>query len=157
MVLKIPDGSLWSNVALWASELGWTLAQAIKFVRHYIRTRERDFRFFVSTGGMPSAHSALVSALATSVGIDHGVGSPLFAVTTVFALIVMFDAQGVRHAAGQQARLINEMVDELMQRHHWPRRQKLAELLGHSRHEVFVGLVLGVACAFLMHWLWGRL
>ena len=156
MVLPVSGNSFWSNVAFWSAFVGWMLAQAYKFVRHYLRTGDRDFGYFVSTGGMPSAHSASVSALATAVGLICGFGSPEFAISTVVALIVMFDAQGVRHAAGQQARMVNEIVDELMKQHHWPRRQKLAELLGHTRHEVFAGMGLGIVCAIVMNWLWCR-
>ena len=151
------EPSIWSNVTLWSAALGWIAAQTIKFARHFARTRASDFSYYVSTGGMPSAHSALVSSLAASVGISQGPGSALFAVTTIFALIVMFDAQGVRRAAGLQARMLNQIVEELVKQHHWPRRQKLAELLGHSRHEVFAGFLLGVAIAFGVHAIWHRL
>ena len=151
-----PNESLWNNVTLWSAAIGWTAAQSFKFIRHYIQTRSMDFSYFVSTGGMPSAHSALVSALATSVGMIHGLGSTLFAVTAIFALIVMFDAQGVRRAAGHQARMLNQMVEELVKQHHFPKREKLAELLGHTRHEVFAGLVLGVCVAVAVHFLCRR-
>lgn len=151
------EDSLWANVTLWSAAFGWTAAQAIKFTGHYLRARQLDFSFFVSTGGMPSAHSALVSALATSVGILNGVGSSAFAIATIFALIVMFDAQGVRRAAGHQARVLNQIVDTIMKEHHMPNREKLAELLGHTRHEVFAGLALGIAVAFGTHALWHRL
>lgn len=154
--MELRDNSLWANVTLWAAAFGWTAAQFIKFSRHYIRARRMDFGFFVSTGGMPSAHSALVSALATSVGIINGMGSPLFAVTAIFAMIVMFDAQGVRRAAGHQARVLNQIVDEVMKQHHLPKREKLAELLGHTRHEVLVGMLLGIVVALLTHAAWHR-
>ncbi len=143
--------SFWSNVTLWSAAAGWIAAQSIKFAVNYARSRQIDFSFFVSTGGMPSAHSALVSALAASVGLIYGLGSPFFAVSTIFALVVMFDAQGVRRAAGLQARVLNQIVDELMKQHHLPKREKLAELLGHSRHEVFAGLILGVLTALITH------
>lgn len=150
------QSSIWSNVTLWSAVFGWTAAQTIKFVRHFGRTRTIDFNYYVSTGGMPSAHSSLVSALAASVGISHGLGSTLFAVTAIFALIVMFDAQGVRRAAGLQASMLNQIIEELVKQHHWPRRQKLAELLGHSRHEVLAGMLLGIAIALLVHTAWQR-
>lgn len=151
------ETSLWTNETFWAAVFAWTVAQGIKFLRQLIRTGEIDFYYFVSTGGMPSAHSALVSALATCVGILYGIGSTLFAVTVIFALIVMFDAQGVRRAAGLQARMLNEIVEELRKHHHWPERRRLAELLGHTRHEVFVGMTLGIAVGFATHALWTRL
>jgi len=154
---SLRENSLWANVTLWSAVFGWTVAQFIKFTSSYIRERRIDFSYFVSTGGMPSAHSALVSALATSAGIASGVGSPLFAVTAIFAMIVMFDAQGVRRAAGHQARVLNQIVDEVMKEHHLPKREKLAELLGHTRHEVFAGMMLGIVTAFITHRLWHRL
>lgn len=124
--------------------LAWLIAQSIKFTRHGLRHQELDFRFFVSTGGMPSAHSAAVSALATSVGLRAGWDSPVFATAACFAIIVMFDAQSVRRAAGQQARILNQIVAELFQQHHLS-THKLAELLGHTRLEVGAGMLLGIA------------
>ena len=145
--------SAWSqlagNTSIWAGVAAWAAAQTIKMTIAWRKTHEFDFRFFVSTGGMPSAHSAAVSALATSVGLRAGLGSPVFAVATAFAIIVMFDAQSVRRAAGQQARLLNQIVAELFKAHHLS-KHKLAELLGHTRLEVFFGLLLGVAMGFAM-------
>ena len=151
------EPSLWTNETLWAAVLAWMAAQGIKFTTDLVRSGRVDFYYFVSTGGMPSAHSSLVSALATSVGILHGPGSTLFAVTLIFALIVMFDAQGVRRAAGLQARMLNEIVEELRKHHHWPERRKLAELLGHTRHEVFAGMLLGIIVGSVTHAIWTRL
>lgn len=137
-------------ISIWCALAAWVLAQGIKFGRHLLQHRELDFRFFVSTGGMPSAHSSMVSALATSIGVREGLGSPVFAVTLAFALVVMFDAQSVRRAAGQQARLLNQLVQELLKEHHLS-KQKLAEFLGHTRTEVFAGLLLGVLTALGVH------
>ncbi len=119
-------------------------------VRRYKETRKVDFAVLVSTGGMPSAHSAMVCSLATTVGLTVGFGAPLFAVTLAFALVVMFDAQSFRRAAGQQARLLNQIVEELFKEHHFP-EQKLAELLGHTRVEVFAGMITGIAVSLFMH------
>ena len=145
-----PFPSVWSNTSIWAGLLAWVLAQAIKFTRHGLRNHELDFSFFVSTGGMPSAHSAAVSALATSVGLREGWDSAVFATAACFAIIVMFDAQSVRRAAGQQARLLNQIVAEMFKTHHFS-KQKLAELLGHTRLEVGAGLLLGVGVAIGFH------
>jgi acid phosphatase family membrane protein YuiD len=101
---------------------------------------------------MPSAHTAMVSALATSVGLREGFRSSVFALALAFAAVVMFDAQSVRRAAGQQARLLNQIVEELFKTHHLS-ETKLAELLGHTRVEVFVGMLMGVGVALLVHWL----
>ena len=126
------------------------MAQSIKMVFHYRKSRAVDFAILVSTGGMPSAHSAGVSALAASVGLRNGFSSALFASTLAFATIVMFDAQSVRLAAGHQARLLNQIVEELFKEHHLS-HQKLAELLGHTRIEVFTGMFVGIAVAVLIH------
>jgi acid phosphatase family membrane protein YuiD len=130
----------------------WFLAQGIKMMRQFLRERRLDFRVLLSTGGMPSAHTAMVCALLTSVGLTVGYRDPLFAVTLAFAAVVMFDAQSVRRAAGQQARLLNQIIDELFREHHLS-ESKLAELLGHTRMEVFVGMVTGVFVGLL----WSRL
>jgi acid phosphatase family membrane protein YuiD len=148
--------SAWSQLAhnapVWASLIAWAIAQTIKMTLAWRKTHEFDFRYFVSTGGMPSAHSAAVCALATSVGFVSGLDSPVFAVAIAFAIIVMFDAQSVRRAAGQQARLLNQIVAELFKEHHLS-GHKLAELLGHTRLEVFFGMLLGILVAVAVEWL----
>ncbi len=140
---------IFHNPAIVSALLGWTLAQFIKFATLWVKSRKIDFTAFVSTGGMPSAHSASVCALAASVGKTTSVQSPVFAVALLFAVIVMFDAQSVRRAAGQQAKLLNQIVDELLTEHHLS-QQKLAELLGHTRLEVFAGMGLGILVGLLV-------
>lgn len=142
--------NLFSNLAFVSAFLGWLVAQALKFIFHLVKKRELDFGVFVSTGGMPSSHSAMVTALATSVGITAGFGHPLFALALGFSLVVMFDAQSFRQAAGQQARLLNQIVAELFKEHHFSEK-KLVELLGHTRYEVFFGMLLGIVIALLVH------
>jgi uncharacterized protein len=127
----------------WSACLSWLIAQGIKTLVRLIRTGLIDFRMFVSTGGMPSAHSALVSGLATSIGLTEGFGTAVFSVSLAFALLTMFDASTVRRAAGMQAALLNEMVAEMFKNHRFSQR-KLAELLGHTRLEVFIGMLIGV-------------
>jgi hypothetical protein len=138
------------NICFWTALTAWTFAQGVKMASRFAATRRIDFRILVSTGGMPSAHTAMVCGLATQVGFVAGFASPLFAVTAAFASVVMFDAQSVRRAAGQQARLLNQIVEELFKEHHLS-EQKLAELLGHTRMEVFGGMVTGVLIAMLIH------
>ena len=142
--------TLFHNLTFWSGFTGWMAAQLFKLIRNLIQTKKVDFTYFVSTGGMPSAHSALVCALATSVGLAEGFGSTIFAVALAFAGVVMFDAQGVRRAAGLQAKLMNQIIQELFREHHLS-QTKLAELLGHTRLEVFFGLLLGVVCALAVH------
>lgn len=145
------------NSSVWAAFIAWAIAQTIKMTLAWRKTHQFDFHYFISTGGMPSAHSAAVSALATSVAIRLGLDSPIFAVALVFAIIVMFDAQSVRRAAGQQARLLNKIVAELFKEHHFS-KQKLAELLGHTRLEVLFGALLGVLVALIVEFrIWPRL
>ena len=133
--------------SLWAALFGWLVAQTAKMICCLLQTRRLDFSYMVSTGGMPSAHSAMACSLATSLGLCMGFDSPIFALGLSFALVVMFDAQSVRAAAGAQAKLLNQIVDELLREHHLS-EQKLKELLGHTRMEVFMGMLTGIATAF---------
>ena len=140
---------IFKTVNFWAPFCAWTVAQATKMVAGLARTRKIDFRYMVSTGGMPSAHSAMVCGLCTSVGLTSGFGSAVFMVALAFSLITMFDAATVRYAAGEQARLLNEIIDEIRVEHHFPER-KLKELLGHTRLEVFLGMMVGVLVGMLV-------
>jgi acid phosphatase family membrane protein YuiD len=148
------DIGLLRNISFWCAFLAWFTAQFIKFVSASVRRRELDFRALVRLGGVPSSHSALVSALTVSVGLETGFGSPVFATTICFASIVMFDAQSVRRAAGLQARLLNQIVAELFKEHHLS-EQKLVELLGHTPLEVLIGMAQGIFTALLIHAGWG--
>lgn len=132
--------------SLWAGLLGWLVAQTAKMINCLIESRKLDFSYMVSTGGMPSAHSAMASALATSLGLCEGFDSAIFALGAAFAVVVMFDAQSVRKAAGEQARLLNQIVDQLLHEHHLS-ETKLKELLGHTRLEVLMGMITGTMTA----------
>jgi acid phosphatase family membrane protein YuiD len=127
--------------------MSWVIAQTLKVSLGVIRERRFDFRWFVGTGGMPSSHAAGVSCLATAVGLEYGFDSVYFAITLVFTLIVMFDAQGVRRSAGRQARILNKVMEDI----YWKgkiRENQLRELIGHTQVEVIVGSLLGIAIAF---------
>ena len=102
---------------------------------------------------MPSSHAASVSALSTSVGIQNGFNSLLFGVTLYFSLIVMYDAAGLRRAAGRQAIILNRLIDEHFA-HPEKETQRLMELLGHTPFEVFVGASIGILSALAAHWVW---
>lgn len=145
--------SLSHNICFWSALAAWMFAQFVKLVSRFAVTRQIDFAIFVSTGGMPSAHTAMACALATAVGLQEGFGTPMFALAVAFASVVMFDAQSVRRAAGQQARLLNQIVAELFKEHHLS-EHKLAELLGHTRLEVFVGMITGVLVALVFYSFW---
>jgi acid phosphatase family membrane protein YuiD len=141
---------LFRSPSFWSSLCAWLVAQLCKMLIGFIGSHRLDFRYLVSLGGMPSAHSAMASGLAVSVGLDAGFGSPVFATTLAFALIVMFDASTVRRAAGHQARLMNQMMDELLKNHKLS-EEKLVEFLGHTPIEVFMGMLLGVFMALLIN------
>jgi acid phosphatase family membrane protein YuiD len=130
----------------WAALFGWMVAQFAKMINCFIGSHRLDFSYMVSTGGMPSAHSSMATALATSLGLCEGFDSPIFALGAAFAVVVMFDAQSVRKAAGEQAKVLNSIVDELLREHHLS-ETKLKELLGHTRLEVFMGMLTGIVTA----------
>lgn len=148
------DVAIHHNITFWSALIAWFVAQSVKMTAHFVATKKIDFRYLVSTGGMPSAHSAMVSALTTSVAFTSGMSSPLFAVTVAFAGVVMFDAQSVRRAAGLQASLLNQILDELFRDHHLS-QQKLKELLGHTRVEVGFGMLVGILVGLIIHWNFG--
>lgn len=127
------------------------LAQTIKFFLHLIMDRKVDFRLFTTTGGMPSAHSACVVGLSTMVGILRGFNSVEFAIAMGQALVVMYDAAGLRRAAGRQAACLNRILDDFYKHEIQSIGGKLKELLGHTPIQVFWGAVLGVIYAYYMH------
>lgn len=137
------------NQVLVVSLLACVVAQVLKLPIELIKNRKFNLRFLVSTGGMPSSHSAFVAALATGVGQTLGWDSPDFATAVIFAIIVMYDAAGVRQAAGKQARILNQILDEFFKEDHHFNEDRLKELLGHTPFQVVVGLGLGIAIAWL--------
>jgi acid phosphatase family membrane protein YuiD len=137
------------NHVLLVSLIACFTAQGLKVTIELIRNRKMDFRFLVTTGGMPSAHSALVGSLATGVGMTVGWSSPDFAIACLFAVIVMYDAAGVRRAAGKQARILNQLLDEFFREHKQFDEERLKELLGHTPFQVLVGLALGIGISLL--------
>ena len=118
-------------------------AQLLKVVIELARTRRLNFLRFFDNGGMPSSHTALVTALTIGVARDAGVSSALFAATFLFSLYFVFEAAGLRQEVGKQARVLNELADELRQTHHLDRK-RLKELVGHTWNEVLGGFVFGV-------------
>lgn len=132
-----------------ATFFAWVSAQVIKFFVELVWRRNLNLRLLTSASGMPSSHTALVSALATGVAIREGTGSSVFLVSLAFALVVMYDAAGVRRAAMIQARILNQIIDELFQGHPIG-ETRLRELLGHTPIQVVAGAVLGMATA----WWW---
>ena len=108
---------LLANPVLIAATWAWALTQTLKFVIYTVRERRLNLRYLTTMGGMPSSHSATVASLATAVGIRDGLRSTSFAIALAFAFVVMYDAAGVRRAAMAQAKILNQMIDELFQGH----------------------------------------
>lgn len=135
-----------SNDALVVACLAWLMAQLSKLLIVLLRERELHIQYMTSAGGMPSSHSAVVVALATRIGMDEGVGSPMFAIAFVFACVVLYDAAGIRRAVSVQARILNRMLEEVIELKRLSER-RLLELLGHTPFEVFVGGLLGMMVA----------
>jgi acid phosphatase family membrane protein YuiD len=139
------------NRVLFFALLWWGIVQFIKVPIYYASHHKLNLGLWFSAGGMPSSHSALVCALATGVALHDGLGSTAFAICVVLAMIVMYDAAGVRQAASIQARIINQMIDELFEGHPI-NEQRLKELLGHTRVEVVIGALFGILGTLV---LWG--
>lgn len=140
---------LLANPVAQATFFAWAIAQILKVIIELIWKHKLNLRLLTSAGGMPSSHSATVCALATAIAIHDGMSSSLFAMSLVLATVVMYDAAGVRRAAGIQARILNQIIDELFQGH--PISEvRLRELLGHTPVQVVVGAALGIVLA----WAW---
>ncbi|MDP8258299.1 MAG: divergent PAP2 family protein [Candidatus Aadella gelida] len=130
----------------------WFIAQVIKVIRGIIVEKKFNFKWFVGTGGMPSSHAAGVVALTTGVGLNEGVHTALFVITLMFTIIVICDAQGVRRSTGQQAEILNTIMEDI----YWKKRiqeDKLKELIGHTPTEVLMGIIVGLIVAFGIHYI----
>lgn len=138
------------NEILMTALLTWLVAQMIKVFIVLIRQKRLDFELLFGSGGMPSSHSAMVTSAATAIGQYDGWNSHLFALATVVALVVMYDAFGVRRAAGKQAQLLNQIVDDIYHHRNENTQEKLKELLGHTPVEVLAGAILGIALALIL-------
>ena len=129
----------------------WMVAQLVKLLVALSRGKGLDLSFFVSSGGMPSAHSAMVCALATAIAMKDGFGSAYFAIAVILALVVTYDAAGVRQSVGQQSVVLNRIILELKRKEPMVKIEAgLRELMGHTPFEVYIGAALGIGMA----WLW---
>jgi uncharacterized protein len=145
------SGIILNNKWLDVTLVSMIVAQVYKLFSSLIIEKRLNWKRFWETGGMPSSHTSSVVALTSSVAITEGLHSVIFAISTVFSIVVMYDAAGVRKAAGQHAGVINELTDFFTMAFDKKfKNEKLKELLGHSRSEVFAGAILGIAVALLM-------
>lgn len=138
------------NQILLTAIVSWALAQLIKIGIELIRTHRINWQLVFATGGMPSSHSSLVVALATATGLRQGFEYPLFAIATVLAFVVLYDAQGIRRQAGNQARIINRMLQNV-ENAGIKVDKNLKELLGHTPIQVVGGTILGIIVALIMN------
>ncbi|MGN0347114.1 MAG: divergent PAP2 family protein [Lachnospiraceae bacterium] len=140
-----------TNEILVSAIVGWAVAQLLKTILHLYVTKEFVAERLVGTGGMPSSHSATVCGLATAVGINYGLGSVEFAIAGVLAIIVMYDALGVRREAGRQAKVLNEMLDYFSSvGKKMTAQERLKEFVGHTPLQVIVGATIGIGLAFVV-------
>jgi acid phosphatase family membrane protein YuiD len=141
---------LFTNWVLVAPACAWALAQLTKAIVALLQRKGLQFRLLFTSGGMPSAHSAAVSALATCIGFVSGLNSVVFAISVVLAFIVMYDAMNVRHSVGRQSAVINRIVEEIrLRRPMTELKSDLRELVGHTPFQVYAGGALGVAVAVI--------
>ena len=148
--MKILLKSLVLNFSLIAALSAVGINQLLKLIVYWIREKKLKLIHLTEAGGMPSAHSAMVCALSTTVGLQYGFGSPIFAVTTAFSLIVMYDAMGVRRATGKQSVILNKILQDTYKGEEIS-EEKLSELMGHSPIEVFFGAILGIVIALILY------
>ncbi|MBM3173372.1 MAG: divergent PAP2 family protein [Chloroflexi bacterium] len=144
--------SLLAKGIIWVPAAAWALAQVLKLAIASIREKRFMLSYLTTMGGMPSSHTALVCALATTIAVVEGLGSPLFAVAAFFALIVMYDAAGVRQTVGNQSVMLNRLLDELFKgkaKVNPEFEQRLRELIGHTNFQVIAGALVGIAFALI--------
>ena len=145
---------LLSNEVLWTAVTAWFLAQFLKPFLEYLETRRWVWGLWFSTGGNPSSHSALVVSVMLAIGLFVGFGTPLFALALAIAMIVVYDAAGVRREAGRHAERINILIEELFSGQPIS-EQQLKEVIGHTPMEVLSGVLLGAATALISYVLFG--
>ena len=136
------------NNTLWIAVLAWFIAQMAKFFAELITSKRARIILFFSSGGMPSSHTSFVTAMAASIGLTEGFDTPIFALAAVISIIIMYDAAGVRRAAGKHAAAINTIFDTIDREDKIDK--KLKELLGHSPLEVLAGATLGIGVSYLI-------
>ena len=137
------------NKYIYVPFLLWLGIQTYKVIYELIKTKKFNFKRIIGAGGMPSSHSATVVALATLIGKNEGVDSSIFALSLIFALVVMYDAAGVRRAAGKQAKILNK-ITQTPGMTNIEKQEKLVELLGHTPKQVFVGALIGFIVALIV-------
>lgn len=145
--------AFFQNKALMAGLIAWLLAQIIKMPLDYFYSRKWNWALLLTTGGMPSSHSSLLTATSLGIGLYHGFDSPVFAIAVAITMVVVYDAAGVRRQAGIHAQRINVLFKELL-RGHMLNEKDLREVLGHTPLEVMGGILLGLIVATAQWLIW---
>jgi uncharacterized protein len=145
--------NVFSNQVLLAALASWSLAQIVKVPLEYLETRRWNWALLLRAGGMPSSHSALIASATHAIGLYHGFETPLYALSFILAMIVIYDATGIRRQAGKHAEIINAMVKDLATGHPL-QEEKLREVLGHTPVEALWGTILGLIVAQLYWFVW---
>ena len=145
--------TIFDNKVLIITLTVWAVTQGLKVFLGVLREKKFNFKWFIGTGGMPSSHAAGAMALATSCGLQIGFNSVAFALAVAFALVTMFDAQGVRRSSGQQALILNQMIDDI----YWQGKfepLRLMQFFGHTPLEVLIGAVIGMLLSYNLYQWW---
>ncbi len=146
---------IFHNFVLIAALISWAIAQLLKVPIEYIETRRWNWALLVQAGGMPSSHSALIVAVTHGIGLSVGFNSALFALAFAMAMIVIYDATGIRRQAGKHAELINAMINDLAAGHPL-KEEQLREVLGHTPLEALGGILLGLIVAQVTWLVWAK-
>ena len=144
---------VFQNKALMAGLIAWLLAQVIKMPLDYLYSRKWNWALLLTTGGMPSSHSSLLTATSLGIGLYHGFDNPVFAIAVAITMVVVYDAAGVRRQAGIHAQRINVLFSELLHGH-MLNEKDLREVLGHTPLEVIGGILLGLIVAIAQWLIW---
>ncbi len=147
--------AVFSNHVLIAALTAWAIAQIIKVPLEYLQTHKWNWALLLRAGGMPSSHSALVAGMAHGIGLFNGFDTSLFALSVAFAMVVIYDATGIRRQAGKHAEMINAMINDLASGHPL-KEEQLREVLGHTPLEALGGLILGIVTAQIAWFIWGK-
>jgi len=140
-----------NNRVVIVAMLAWVIGQFLKFPVDYLLNKRWNWGIMFSAGGMPSSHSSLVTAVTLTIGLQDGFGSSVFALSAAIAMIVIYDAAGVRRQAGIHAERINEIMTHFFESGQLPEKE-LKEMLGHTPFEVITGIILGILISLVMYW-----
>jgi len=142
--------AIFSNIPLITGGLAFLFSQVLKVIIYYFKEKKINLMHFFESAGMPSTHSAMSSSMALMIGMREGFSSAFFAIALVFTIIVMYDAMGVRFAAGQQAMVLNKIIEDIYYEK-VSEKEKMKELIGHTPVEVFAGGVIGILMAIFIY------